>query len=99
MNTKSILLSAGILAGATFTLQAQEPDTLSPPAGIGSGSDPKTTPDRSKVLIDTSTKVVDSLMREEKRHKNKSKSDPIEPDKPIKIKRAPVDTARTVRNQ
>lgn len=95
MKTKSILLTLGILAGATFAINAQEPDTLAPPAGIGSGTDPKATPDRSKVLIDTSTKVVDSLMHEDKKGKHKAKSDPMQSDKPIKIKRAPVDSART----
>jgi hypothetical protein len=101
MRTKAMLLSIGLLTCYCGVVAAQQPDTITDPSNKNVFRDPKTTNDRSKVLIDTSTQVVDSLMdaRKQGRDKNqKTKGDAMgESKKSVKIKRSPVDsTKRTV---
>lgn len=101
MKTKTMLLTAGMLIGMYGFATAQQPDTLTDPSKQDVFKDPKTTDDRSKVLIDTSTQIVDSLMDSKKSGKSthhKHKGAPMgESKKPVKIKRSAVDsTNRTV---
>lgn len=101
MKTKTILLTAGLLIGLYGVSIAQQPDTSTNPSNQDIFKDPKTTDDHSKVLIDTSTQMVDSLLEAKKSGKttrHKQKGAPMgESKKPVKIKRSAIDsTNRTV---
>lgn len=94
------LLALGLISGITIPASGQT-DTLTKPGRINNFQDPKITDDNSKVLLDSSNNIADSLLDAKKRRKNPisdPKKNPLrETDKPVKIKRAPVDSGRTVR--
>ncbi|HEX3006324.1 MAG TPA: hypothetical protein VHO90_01780 [Bacteroidales bacterium] len=100
-NTISLMLVLGTFAA--FSLQAAaQTDSLTKPNRTSTHRDPKITDDKnSKVLIDTTEHVTDSLLNKKKATRNKNPSLPKDPmpetKKPVKIKRAPVDSGRTAK--
>lgn len=76
-----------------------QPDTLTKPDRTRTYQDPKITDDKSKskVLLDTSNQVADSLLDQKKTGRKKharTESDPMgTSDRPARLKRAPADSS------
>jgi len=95
MKTKALILTLGLFTVCTATALAQI-GTLTKPGTTY--EDPKATDNNSKVLIDTSTTVIDSLLDDKKESRKKFPQHNANPtsnkEKPVNMRVVPVDTAR-----
>jgi len=93
-------IAVGLLAMFSIPAMAQT-DTSIKPGRTKIFMDPKITNYDSKVLIDTSNNIVDSLLDAKKESRNKTYQNNTQPPgkstKPVKPKKAPADSARNVK--